>query len=64
MPGRTMSYLKTGFLPEVLAENESDAAAAMLESWDGWERGKTRPEVVLGVLQDQGLADLLTSLAV
>ncbi len=63
MPGRTMSYLKTGFLPEVLAENESEAVTAMLESWDGWERGNTRPEIVLGVMRDNGLVELLTKLA-
>lgn len=63
MPGRTMSYLKTGFLPEVLAENESDAVTVMLESWSGWERGKTRPEIVLETLRENGLAELLTTLA-
>lgn len=63
MPGRTMSYLKTGFLPEVLAENESDATAAMLESWAGWEKGDTRPEIVLAALQDNGIVELLTSLS-
>ncbi len=63
MPGRTMSYLKTGFLPEVLAEQEGDNVAAMIESWHGWEKGKTRPEVVLAVLKDEGIADLLAGLA-
>ena len=63
MPGRTMSYLKTGFLPEVLAENESDATSAMLESWAGWEKGDTRPEIVLAALQDNGIVELLTSLS-
>lgn len=60
MPGRTMAYLKTGFLPEVLAGHQSDATAAMIESWAGWEKGNTRPEVVLEVLKEQGLVDLLT----
>lgn len=63
MPGRTMSYLKTGFLPEILAEQDSDAATAMIESWAGWEKGKTRPEVVLEVLKEQGLVELLAELA-
>lgn len=63
MPGRTMAYLKTGFLPEVLAADESDAVATMLESWDGWEKGKLRPEIVLEVLREQGLAELLTKLS-
>lgn len=58
-----MSYLKTGYLPEVLADNESEAVTAMLESWDGWERGKTRPEIVLAALRDNGLVELLTKLA-
>lgn len=63
MPGRTMSYLKTGFLPEVLAENSSDSVEKMLESWEGWEKGKTRPEVVLEVLKEQGVVELLTKLS-
>lgn len=58
-----MSYLKTGFLPEVLAEQEGDNVATMLESWSGWEKGKTRPEVVLGVLKDNGIVELLVGLA-
>ena len=63
MPGRTMAYLKTGFLPEVLAQQESDAISTMIESWEGWEKGNTRPEVVLEVLKEKGLADLLSELA-
>lgn len=63
MPGRTMSYLKTGFLPEVLAEQDGDNVTTMLESWQGWEKGKTRPEIVLGVLKDEGLVELLTGLS-
>ncbi len=63
-----MSYLKTGFLPEVLAERHEQAddeenVAAMIESWAGWEKGNTRPEVVLAVLQDNGIVDLLTELS-
>ena len=63
LPGRTMSYLKTGFLPEVLAEQKGDKVAAMLESWAGWEKGKTRTEIVLAVLKDEGIVELLTELA-
>lgn len=63
MPGRTMSYLKTGFLPEVLADQEGDNVAAMLDSWAGWEKGDTRPEIVLAALGDNGLVELLTGLS-
>ena len=68
LPGRTMSYLKTGFLPEVLAEkrdagDEGRDIAAMLESWAGWEKGNTRPDIVLEVLKDNGLVGLLTELS-
>ena len=68
LPGRTMSYLKTGFLPEVLAEkrdagDEGRDIAAMLESWAGWEKGDTRPDVVLEVLKDNDLVGLLTELS-
>jgi hypothetical protein len=64
MPGRTMAYLKTGFLHEVLAEQGTDVSAAMIESWTGWEKGDTRPEIVLGDLQELGLVSLLTELSV
>lgn len=64
MPGRTMAYLKTGMLHEVLAVQPGGSPAeAMLESWSGWEKGKTRPEIVLGVMRDEGLAELLGTLA-
>ena len=67
LPGRTMSYLKTGFLPEVLAEQQDGARGAqieaMLESWAGWEKGNTRPEIVLAVMKDHDLVTLLTELS-
>lgn len=63
MPGRTMSYLKTGYLPGILAEQDSEAVTTMIESWTGWEKGNTRPEIVLEVLKEQGLAELLAELA-
>lgn len=63
LPGRTLAYLKTGFLPEVLAENESDLTVAMLEAWAGWEKGTTEPQVVLESLRDQGLGDFLEELS-
>lgn len=64
LPGRTMSYLKTGFLPEVLAEqSEVEGVAEMVESWATWEAGKTDPAVVLAVLQERGIEALLAGLA-
>lgn len=64
LPGRTMSNLKTGFLPEVLAEMEtSESIDAMLASWNEWEKGRVGPEAVLGVLRDRGLSELLVGLA-
>ncbi|MGI9605270.1 MAG: hypothetical protein ACR2P0_03945 [Acidimicrobiales bacterium] len=64
LPGRTMSYLKTGFLPEILAEQtEADGVSEMLDAWGGWESGKTHPSVVLEELRDRGLASLLTELS-
>ena len=64
MPGRTMSYLKTGLMHEVLGEHtDAPNVAAMIESWNGWEKGDTRPELVLQVLSDEGIVDLLTSLS-
>ena len=63
LPGRTMAYLKTGMLHEVLAEQEGEAAATMLDSWNSWEKGSVRPEVVLEVLRTEELPKLLASLA-
>ncbi len=60
LPGRTMSYLKTGFLDEVLnGLDPSDDIAAMLEHWSEWEAGKTNPESVLQTLKERGLETLL-----
>lgn len=63
LPGRTMAYLKTGMLHELLADQEGAAAATMLESWNGWEKGSVRPEVVLETLRSEDLPKLLASLA-
>ncbi len=64
LPGRTLAYLKTGFLPEVLAELEpSDALGEIQTVWEQWERGITEPEDVLDVLKAQGLGDILKELA-
>lgn len=63
LPGRTMANLKTGFLPEILAELEpTEAITVMLESWTGWEKGRVGPEEVLGVLKEHGLSDVLSAL--
>jgi hypothetical protein len=64
MPGRTMAYLKTGMLHEVLAaQADAPNVSAMIESWNGWEKGGVRPEVVLEVLSAEGIVDLLMSLS-
>ena len=64
MPGRTMSYLKTGFLPEILAEldPDTDGLGAMTAAWEQWESGDTDPTAVLDVLRDNGLEALLGGL--
>ena len=64
LPGRTMAYLKTGFLPEVLGGLEStEAVAAMLEAWAGWESGDIGPETVLETLRDNDLDGVLAELS-
>lgn len=62
MPGRTMAYLKTGMLHEVLAGVESDDATTMLEAWELWEKGTVGPTPTLESLKENGLAELLTTL--
>ncbi len=63
MPGRTMAYLKTGMLHEVLAEDGGHLAQTMLEAWEKWEKGKVGPTPTLESLREQGLVDLLTALS-
>lgn len=64
MPGRTMSYLKTGYLPEVLAEQTStDGVEDMLAAWQEWEAGRTNPAAVLEALRAAGLEAVLGALA-
>ena len=63
LPGRTMAYLKTGMLHEVLAEQDDESAATMLESWNRWEKGSVQPDVVLEILRSEDLPKLLASLA-
>lgn len=63
LPGRTMAYLKTGMLHEVLAADESDGAQTMLAAWEQWEKGIVGPTPTLEVLRDNGVADLLQALA-
>lgn len=62
-PGRTMSYLKTGYLPEVLDATESATVPSIMEAWNLWERGETNPTSVLESMRDQGLEALLVELA-
>lgn len=60
LPGRTMSYLKTGFLDDLLTEAETnEAIETMLEHWGRWESGDTNPEAVLETLRDNGLEAFL-----
>ena len=64
LPGRTVSYLKTGFLDELLDQRpDSDAKATMQAAWAEWEAGTTTPAHVLEVLRDQGVDDMLAELA-
>lgn len=64
LPGRTMSNLKTGFLPDLFEQIEqSPSLEAMTSAWDEWEAGITNPTAVLESLRDNGLDDLLSELA-
>ena len=64
LPGRTMSYLKTGFLPDVLSERDaSESLTAMTDAWQQWEDGAANPATVLEVLRDNDLEEMLTELA-
>ena len=64
MPGRTMAYLKTGMLHEVLGEHADDAGVSgMLEAWALWEKGAVGPAPTLEALRDHGLVDFLISLS-
>ena len=64
LPGRTMSYLKTGFLPEVLEGiAERNDVPAMLDAWQTWEAGTTTPSAVLEALRSLDLESLLVELA-
>lgn len=63
LPGRTMSYLKTGFLDELLsARSEEDEVAPMLDAWSQWERAKLGPAEVLDVLKSNNIDGFLTNL--
>jgi hypothetical protein len=63
LPGRTMSYLKTGFLLEVLeANSDVDGIDTMLEAWATWEAGTQHPSVVLEILRDNGIDEFLAGL--
>ena len=63
LPGRTMSYLKTGFLDEILAEHDGHKGVPeMRAAWSGWEAGTTHPTVVLETLQAEGIEAFLVDL--
>ena len=64
LPGRTLAYMKTGFLPEVLeGMDPTDSIGRIQAAWQEWESGITDPEAVLEVLKSEGLADLLQGAA-
>ena len=61
-PGRTMSNLKTGGLPDIfeaLVEPRPD----LTDPWTEWEKGITGPTAVLEALRDAGLPGALTALS-
>ena len=63
MPGRTLSYLKTGFFDEILAEaEESESVLGMRKAWETWERGSVDPKLVLDALKDNGMGEFLAAL--
>ena len=63
LPGRTMAYLKTGMLHEVLAADDSEQAQVMLAAWELWEKGEVGPTPTLEVLRDNGVVELLEALS-
>lgn len=64
-PGRTMADLKIAGLDVILADlaDQSEAATAMAEPWNGWERGKMTPGDALQGLASAGLGDLISAIA-
>ena len=63
-PGRTMAYLKTGMLHEVLgAHGEDSGVSVMTDAWAQWEKGAVGPTPTLETLRDHGLVDFLASLS-
>ncbi len=61
-PGRTMSNLKTGGLPDVLAAL-AEPRPDLTVPWGQWEKGITGPTAVLEALRDAGLPDALAALS-
>lgn len=65
--GRMLANLKTGRLPDLLADAadgpHADAVAAVSVHWQGWEKGSIVPLVVAEGLRDDGLEALLADLA-
>jgi hypothetical protein len=60
LPGRVMSNLKKGRLPDILVAHDD---GPYLDIWREWEKGKTVPQDVLTRLREAGLGDRLRSLA-
>ncbi len=61
LPGRTLSYLKTGRLPELLDDPDNDTAAELWAIWEPWEKGKATPADVVAELEAAGLAAFIES---
>ncbi len=61
LPGRTLSYLKTGRLPELLQASDDESAASLWLIWEPWEQGKATPADVVADLESAGLAAFLES---
>jgi len=65
--GRMLANLKTGRLPDLLADAadgpHADSVAAVSVHWQGWEKGAIVPLVVAEGLRDDGLEALLAALA-
>ena len=65
--GRMLANLKTGRLPDLLADAadgpHAETVAAVSVHWQGWEMGTILPLAVAEGLRDAGLEALLADLA-